>query len=156
VASIFTTKVLTTEIKYYVREGPKTVTWPNFGTPLYFEYGLSYKRQNGHADSSPGGLTEEKQEKVKCVQKGSRDQLWKFRDPLHVGGTVGGWKVKFGRQIESGGPNESNIKLRQRGAEEVTWRNFELLAPLHISGAVGVGNFKFGVSKLNDNMLDDQ
>ena len=33
------------------------------------------------------------------VGQGSRDLLLKFRDPLHISGTVGAKNVKFGMQI---------------------------------------------------------
>ena len=40
----------------------------------------------------------------------------KFWDPLHISGTVEARNIKFGTQISTGGPNEKNAKLGQKGS----------------------------------------
>jgi len=61
---------------------------------------------------------------IKGVGKLSRNLPLKFWDPLHISGTVGARNVKFGRQIDHRGANERNVKLGQRGREEIRGPDF--------------------------------
>ena len=69
----------------------------------------------------------------------------KFRDPIHISGTVEARNLKFGTQIGRWGPKRYNAKLGQKGSckGHVTYFS-KFWHPLHISETVEARNFKFG------------
>ena len=52
---------------------------------------------------STGGTIEKVQNTSNAIAKGSRDQLLKFWDPLHISGTVEARNFKFGMHLDHEG-----------------------------------------------------
>jgi len=91
--------------------------------------------------------------------KGSRDLLLRFRDPSISREQLKLETSNFAHRLTTGGLNEKNAKLGQKGPEGVTWPTFRILGPLHISGSAEARNFKFGMQighggELNEIMLN--
>ena len=88
--------------------------------------------------------------------RGRVTYFWNFGTPFITREVLELETSNLSGRLTTRSANESNVKLGQWGREDVTWPTFEILAPLHISGTVRVRNFKFGASKQNANIRDDQ